>query len=141
MGITSCSIARSARRSRNSNRSAARGASCAGGRTPCARLAFDMAAVRTAFALCVALATVAHAEEPEDLDASYLYDGGAVPLFWGPVLLGSALAIGLPPRDRPFGFDITEGGEVKSTWHVPAWAIAGLGVGTVGGIVASGDAS
>ena len=83
----------------------------------------------------------ARAGNPEDVDASYLYDGGAVMLFWGPLLVGSALSVGLPPRDRPFGFSLTEGGEPKSDWEVPAWAVGGIGLGTVGGIVASGDAS
>ena len=89
---------------------------------------------------CTLTVVPAHADDdPEDLDASYLWDGGAVPLFWAPLAGGALLQPLLPPRDRPFGFSVTEGGAIKSTWQVPGWALAGLGVTAVSGMVASGD--
>ena len=89
---------------------------------------------------CALTVIPAHAEDdPEDLDASYLWDGGAVPLFWAPLAGGALLQPLLLPRDRPFAFSVTEGGAIKSSWEVPGWALAGLGVTAVTGIVASGD--
>jgi membrane-associated phospholipid phosphatase len=94
--------------------------------------------------ICTLLVLATHARaraEPRDsFDASYLYDGGAVPFFWAPLGLGVAVHTLLSPREIPFGFS-DEGGEVAAAWEIPSWAIVGLGVATGAAMLAGGDDS
>lgn len=91
--------------------------------------------------LALVTATPVAAENPEDVDASYLHDGGAIPFFWVPLAASASLLTLLPPREQPFGFSPFEGGAPRASWEVPSWAIVALGGASLGGMVASGDAS
>ena len=89
----------------------------------------------------LAVSSPARADDPEDVDTSYLYVGGAVPFFWLPLAAGIAAIPLLPAREQPFAFDPFEGGAPASDWEVPSWTLVALGGGTITGMIASGDAS
>jgi len=75
-------------------------------------------------------------------DLSYLYDGGAVPLFWIPLAGGLAIDQSVTPRSTPLLFDSHEGGATPSSWEVPSWSLTVAGAGVVGLVgVASDDPS
>lgn len=74
-------------------------------------------------------------------DRSYLYDGGAVPLLWIPLVAGLAIDQGVTPRSTPLLFDAREGGAAPSSWEVPGWSLAVAGVGVAGLYVATSDDS
>jgi membrane-associated phospholipid phosphatase len=97
--------------------------------------------MRCCLALLAVAATVgpAAAEDAEDFDASYLYDGGAIPFFYVPLAASIAIVPLLPPRERPIGFSPFEGGAPRGKWEVPTWAMIALGGVTVTAIAASGD--
>lgn len=84
---------------------------------------------------------VAHADEAGDgdypLKASYLWDGGALPFFWGALGVEAVLSKWVSPRQTPLLFSADEGGLPMSTWEIPGWALH-VGAGTVGLAIAIG---
>jgi hypothetical protein len=93
--------------------------------------------------LASVMAANAHAEGDDGKpDLSYLYDGGAVPLFWLPVAGGYAIDQSVAPRSSPLFFDPREGGATPSSWEVPSWSmtVAGAGVAALY-VVGSNDSS
>jgi membrane-associated phospholipid phosphatase len=90
----------------------------------------------------VALATsVRQARADGSPDASYLYDGGAVPLFWLPLVGSLVVAHEVPPRTTPFRFDAHDGGAPPSSWEVPGWSLGIVGVGVATAFAAGSDPS
>lgn len=92
------------------------------------------AAARLAFALALALAPLsAHADsgapddDPFDLEWSYLYDGGAVPFVFGAGAAAVSLYLFAEPRDTPWLFSASEGGEPRIDESIPDIAVAGMG--------------
>jgi membrane-associated phospholipid phosphatase len=101
----------------------------------------------TVLAAIVALAgapRAAHADPNEGadpLDTSYLWDGGALPFFWGALGAHTALKKWGPTRQTPLLFSADEGDQPKSSWEVPGWTLR-AGAGTVGlAIALAGDES
>jgi membrane-associated phospholipid phosphatase len=96
-----------------------------------------------AVALAVPIAAApraAHAGEGADpQDASYFWNGGALPFFWGALGTDLAFRKWVAPRGTPLLFSTEEGGQPKAAWEVPAWALR-AGVGAVGLSIALGDA-
>jgi membrane-associated phospholipid phosphatase len=82
--------------------------------------------------LAVALAVLAASHEAR-ADASYLYDGGAVPLLWLPLAGDLAIDIAVAPRSSPLLFDAHDGGAMPSAWELPHWSIDLVGAGVVAG--------
>lgn len=81
---------------------------------------------------------VAHAEEGDDpLDVSYLWNGGALPFFWGALAGDAALGQWGSPRKTPLLFSADEGGLSPSSWEIPGWALR-AGAGAVGLAIAIG---
>jgi membrane-associated phospholipid phosphatase len=89
---------------------------------------------------CVALASgLARADDPwkspagdESRDApdlSYLYDGGAIPLFWIPLVGGVLVSADVAPRSTPLLFDPHDGGAPPASWEIPGWSLALTGAG------------
>lgn len=70
--------------------------------------------------------------------ASYLWDGGALALFWGALGAQVAIATWGSPRATPLWFDPAEGGAPRSSWEVPNWTLTLTGVG-VGVAMVAGD--
>jgi membrane-associated phospholipid phosphatase len=84
-------------------------------------------------ALVATLAGLARADEIHDgLDLSYLVDGGAIPLFWIPLVGGFAVGK-IPPRSTPLLFDPRDGGAAPASWQIPGWSlvVAGASVASV----------
>ena len=80
--------------------------------------------------------------DPQDeLSASYLWDGGAVPFLWVPLAGRILLDTYTEPRETPLVFPETEGGAEPSGWQVPGYAISALGGVSAVGMIASGDSS
>lgn len=70
---------------------------------------------------------------PDELDASYFIDGGAIPFIWAPVILTIALDRYAEPRSTPLWFDAGEGGLPSHREdEIPGWMVnvgaAGLGL-------------
>ncbi len=66
----------------------------------------------------------AHADAPADpREASYYWDGGALPLFWGALGAATALELWASPRATPLLFNADEGGERAAAWEVPGWTL------------------
>ena len=93
----------------------------------------------------LALPAVVYAEEeeeeerPDDLGWSYLYDGGAVPFFWAPLLGDRALTLWVQPRSSPLFFDAGEGGaRSRIDEEVPGWQV-NLGASLMNLYIAVGD--
>lgn len=65
------------------------------------------------------------------LPPSYLWDGGALPFVWGALVGRLMLDRFANERSEPLGFSSKEGGQLRSDWEVPGWAVtaAGGGVG------------
>lgn len=81
----------------------------------------------------------ARADAPDDLDASYLVDGGAVPLLWLPLAGSLVLSRWPEARRTPLGFDHDEGGAPSQRAdELPAWVIT-AGAGVLGVSMALGD--
>jgi len=72
-------------------------------------------------------------------DLAYLYDGGAVPLFWIPLATGIAVDHAVTPRSTPLLFDSHEGGATPSSWDVPSWSLTVVGAGVAGACVVASD--
>src|SRR5262249_33541549 len=90
-------------------------------------------------AFVAALATRAHADDHPSLE--YVFDDGAVPLFWIPVVSGAVIDAEVSPRATPLGFDAGEGGATPSSWQGPGWALAAASAGSVVLIATSDDPS
>ena len=101
--------------------------------------------MKAAFSILFVTALTANARaegEAGKPDLSYLYDGGAVPLFWIPLAGGLAIDQSVTPRSTPLLFDSHEGGATPSSWEVPSWSVTVAGAGVAGLIgVASDDPS
>jgi membrane-associated phospholipid phosphatase len=69
-------------------------------------------------------------------DASYLYDGGAIPLFWIPLAGRFIVDNAISPRATPLLFDAHAGGAEPASWEVPVWTVglAGAGVASLIGL-------
>ena len=85
-----------------------------------------------ALAIVTALAGRARADDHDGPDTSYLYDGGAIPLFWIPLAGGYLLDNEVSPRSTPLGFDSHEGGATPASWEVPPWTLTAAGAGVAG---------
>jgi membrane-associated phospholipid phosphatase len=70
---------------------------------------------------------------------SYLFDGGAVPLLWLPLLTGYAIDYSVPPRSSPLLFASHAGGATPSSWEVPGWSVSVAGVGVAALYVVASD--
>ena len=108
-----------------------------------------VSAVLAAVAAIAGAPRAAHADEADEgedegadpLDTSYLWDGGALPFFWGSLAADMALGRWGSPRQTPLLFSAGEGGQPKSSWEVPGWTLR-AGAGTAGLAVAlTGDDS
>lgn len=94
-----------------------------------------------------AVSGTARADEPQPesrpatFDASYLFDGGALPFFWGALAGRLALDYGTTPRESPRFFSSDEGGAPRAAWEIPGYAVSGLGVGLGVAMLSSGDGS
>jgi membrane-associated phospholipid phosphatase len=75
---------------------------------------------------------------PLSIGPSYLWDGGAVPFFWGALAARIALDKSTDPPEAPRLFSHDEGGAAKASWEVPGWVVTGMGVGA-GGAMLLGD--
>jgi membrane-associated phospholipid phosphatase len=91
-----------------------------------------------AVALAVHVPTAVAEEAVDRPDSSYLWDGGAVPFFWGALAARIALDRYTDPPESPRLFSATEGGAAKASWEVPGWVVTGMGVGA-GGAMLLGD--
>jgi len=90
------------------------------------------------FCVCVVIAEhrdAAADEEVRELDASYLFDGGAVPFFWVPLAGSLVINRWIDPRPEPFLFNQGEGGASSLRGsEVPGWVVsagAGLAAATI----------
>lgn len=90
--------------------------------------------------LVVALAVLAASHEVR-ADPSYLYDGGAVPLFWLPLAGDLVLENAVRPRSSPLLFDAHDGGAAPASWEVAHWSIDLVGAGVAAAYVAGNDRS
>lgn len=98
------------------------------------------AAAAVALAAAVVAARPAVARGDDDTPGwSYLYDGGAVPFFWG--ALGARLAIDTwlrPPVQPRFLFLEDIVGLPEASWENPGWTVTAAGAGVIG-LIALGD--
>lgn len=53
----------------------------------------------------------------------YLWDGGAVPFFWGTMAARIAMDRWVPANSSPLGFSTSEGGAEVASWETPGWAV------------------
>jgi hypothetical protein len=72
-------------------------------------------------------------------DATWLVDGGALPLFWAPVVLELSLDHFVTPRATPVFFDRNDGGASVATWEIPDWTLYATSIGLGGAIAVGGD--
>lgn len=84
---------------------------------------------------------VATADDYPGITLSYLWDGGALPLFWGALAGQLAIDRWATAPSTPLWFRSTEGGASRASWEVPSWTltIGGLSLGTA--FLLSGDQS
>ena len=88
--------------------------------------------MKAAIAIVAVLAGHASADDGHDgPDLSYLYDGGAVPLFWVPLAGGFVIDREVSPRSTPLLFSAHEGGATPSSWEVPAWTLTATGAAAI----------
>ncbi len=71
---------------------------------------------------------------------SYLWDGGALPFFWG-ALAGRLVLDQFEARENPLFFSPNEGGMPRADWQVPGLAITGAGAGIASAMAAGDDPS
>lgn len=76
---------------------------------------------------------------PEDLTLSYLYDGGAVPFFWLPLVGAFAIDRWVEPRKTPLYFRLDDGGQPRSTWQNPSWSLYVGGAALAASMIGRGD--
>ena len=74
-------------------------------------------------------------------ELSYLWDGGALPFFWGAAAGTFALNRLVEPRAEPLGFGADEGGTPPASWTLPDWPVLGTGVAVSLAMGLSGDAA
>jgi len=74
-----------------------------------------------------------------EIDAAYIYDGGAVPLFWLPLAGTLALDHWVTARSAPLWFNAREGGTRPTAWEVPGWSLTAAGLGLGLAMIAGGD--
>lgn len=99
------------------------------------------AVLAAAFALAGAPRAARAGEGAEDPDLSYVWDGGALPFFWGPYAADLALRRWVAPPENPRLFSADEGGAEKASWQLPGWTLR-AGIVAVGGTIAlAGDDS
>ena len=91
------------------------------------------------FVVVAVLVRRAHADNGPGL--AYLYDGGAVPLFWVPLIGGLIISSEVTPRSTPLWFSPNEGGAKPASWEVPGWTLAVAGGGAAAAIALAGDSS
>ncbi|MDB4958008.1 MAG: hypothetical protein JWO36_5577 [Myxococcales bacterium] len=72
---------------------------------------------------------------------SYLWDGGALPFFWGALAAQEALSRYLTVRETPLGFSASEGGASPASWEVPSWTLTATGAAVGVAMIAGGDRS
>jgi membrane-associated phospholipid phosphatase len=91
----------------------------------------------------LALAAAAHpvGAEVETPGLSYLYDGGALPFFWGALASRVAIDRWLQPPARPRWFRADEGGAPQAHWENPGWAVTATGAAVALAIAWKGDDS
>jgi hypothetical protein len=78
---------------------------------PHSRIVMRAVVILLGVAICVAPAHRAHAQSrPDDLELSYLWDGGAVPFLYGSLAARWALESEINPPDAPRMFSPDEGG-------------------------------
>lgn len=53
----------------------------------------------------------------------YLWDGGAVPFFWGTMAARIAMDRWVPANTAPLGFSTSEGGAQVASWETPGWTV------------------
>jgi hypothetical protein len=100
---------------------------CASGHGTSRALAPTMSKLVVAFGMLGALARDVRADgEPT---ASYVIDGGAVPLFWLPVVGSLVLDYEVRPRSTPLLFDPHGGGATQASWELPGWSLGVAGGG------------
>ena len=71
---------------------------------------------------------------------SYLWDGGALPFFWG-ALAGRLVLDQLEARESPLFFSPNEGGMQPADWQIPGWGITAAGAGIAIAMAAGDDPS
>jgi hypothetical protein len=69
---------------------------------------------------------------------SYLWDGGALPFFWGALAGRIAVDQMFEARSSPLFFSEAEGGMSHSSWQIPGWGITAAG-GAVALAMVAGD--
>jgi membrane-associated phospholipid phosphatase len=72
---------------------------------------------------------------------SYLWDGGAIPFFWGAIAARMTIDRMASPREDPLLFSTSEGGATQASWEIPGWGVTALGGVAIAGMVGSGDRS
>ncbi len=72
------------------------------------------------------------------LDASYLFDGGAIPFLWAPLAASFAIDRWVPPRESPLAFSSREGGATSYRDHELNGAWVSVGAGAMAAAVAIG---
>jgi membrane-associated phospholipid phosphatase len=71
--------------------------------------------------------------------ASYLWDGGALPFFWGSLAAKYAFGHVASPPATPRLFGAREGGARRAAWELPNWTVIGSGAAVILAIGAGGD--
>ena len=89
----------------------------------------------------IAAAEEERAQVGDAPNASYLWDGGALPFIWGALAARIALDRYVAPRESPLLFDQKEGGATRARWEIPGWGVSALSGVAVTGMIASGDDS
>jgi membrane-associated phospholipid phosphatase len=99
-------------------------------------------AARTLLLTALALTLTADTARGEDTPGlSYLYDGGALPLFWVPLAGRLALDQWVQPPAQPRWFSAREGGATPATWENPGWVVTATGGAVALTIALAGDDS
>jgi membrane-associated phospholipid phosphatase len=100
-----------------------------------------LGALAAAAALLLARAPAAHAQEKEySPGAEYLYDGGAIPFFWGALAGRLAIDVWLRPPPKPrwlFHGDVV--GLPEADWELPGWVVTATGGAVATGILLGDD--
>lgn len=72
---------------------------------------------------------------------SYLWDGGALPFFWGALVAQEAASRWYTVRSTPLWFSADEGGAAKASWEVPSWTLTLSTAGVGAAMIVGGDRS
>jgi membrane-associated phospholipid phosphatase len=106
----------------------------------------------TAVITLVIMRATAHAQPAEPvvpsgppssstLRPSYVYDGGAIPFFWLPLIGAIAADRWLEPRKTPLYFSRLDGGATPAAWENPGWTVHVAALGLGASMIAGGEAS